>query len=632
MTDLLDQFAQNFHFLRPLWLIGLLPAVLLFLLIWIKKGNDSSWEKAIDPELLAHLLQKTGEKPSRSPLSLVLVAWIITLLALAGPVWQKIPQPVHEREDAMIILFDLSLSMYAEDVKPNRLIRARRKLFDLLKQRQEGLTGLVVYAGDAHTVSPLTDDANTIAAMIPAITPDLMPVKGSRLTPAIGIAMQLFHDAGITSGHLLIITDEIRDIAAASEAIEPYSRRFPLSVLSVGSEDGGPIPLKSLGADAVYLKDNRGVLVIPKVDIEQLRAFASMNNGRFSSIRLNDDDLEYLLEEDRLMLSETFREMERDFDIWHEEGPWLILILLPIALLAFRRGWLWVCLLFVSLNLAPVNSAQASLWDDLWETRDQQAQKALSAGRPAEAAELFENPDWKASAYYKGEKYTEAAALFSQQHNAQENIADQEKSDRLYNLGNTLAKQGSFEDAIKAYDEVLKSDPAHEDAAFNKKLVEDLLKDKENQDQDKDSDDQDKKDKKDQQQNSDDNSDNKDSQQGDSSEDQSKDDAEQQDSQQQEGQQDKTDQEKEEQAEQQNKKADAEDDENEQSDQEKKTAEQMAEQDEQPMDSEEKQALQQWLQRVPDDPGGLLRKKFRIQYNERRRKGQQNREDPNAKW
>lgn len=623
MIDLLQGSFQDFHFLRPMWFIGLLPAVLLFLLVWKKRGDSSNWENAIDPELLPHLLQKTGEKVSRSPLSMILAAWVITILALAGPVFKKIPQPVHEREDALIVLFDLSLSMYAEDVKPNRLIRARRKLFDLLEKRKEGLTGLIVYAGDAHTVSPLTDDTNTIASMIPAITPDLMPLKGSHLTPAIEMAVKLFHDAGISSGHLLIITDEVRDVASASDAIEPYSRKFPLSVLSVGTEEGAPIPQRMLDPDAGYIKDRNGVLVIPRVDLKQLRSFASMSGGRFSSMHLTDEDLDYLLAEDRLMLNETFREIERDFDIWHEEGPWLILLLLPVALLAFRRGWLWMTLVFVSINLAPVNSARASLWDDLWQTPDQQGQKALDEGRPAEAAEIFKDKDWRATALYRSENYPEAATSYGKLIDEKKEIQGDGAGDGFYNLGNSLAKQGEFEDAIKAYDEALKVDPDNEDAAFNKKLLESLTDEqkKQQQNQDGESDDtQDQKDKEQEQQ---------DQQEGDSSDDSSDNSSGNPEQQDKSDSQEQTDQQKEEQADQQNKETDKQD---EQDGQEQKTAEQMAEESEPPMDSEEQQALQQWLQRVPDDPGGLLRKKFKIQYQQRLRNGQQSREDPNANW
>ena len=169
------EIFQQFHFLRPAWFYLLIPAVLLFLMFRLRQRMGSNWMRAIDPLLLPYLIDNSQQSSSRSPLVLALLAWLLAITALAGPVWQKTPQPVHEREDALVILMDLTRSMYATDVKPNRLVRARRKMLDLLKRRNEGVTGLIVYSGDAHTVSPLTDDAKTIAEMIPAVAPEIMP-------------------------------------------------------------------------------------------------------------------------------------------------------------------------------------------------------------------------------------------------------------------------------------------------------------------------------------------------------------------------------------------------------------------------------------------------------------------------
>lgn len=621
------QDIQQFHFLRPLWWYALIPAVLLFIVVFLQKGRGSNWQAAIDPVLLPYLLEDREIKTSRNPLYLILIGWIIAVFALAGPVWKKIPQPVHEREDALIILFDLSLSMYAEDVKPNRLIRARRKLFDLLNKREEGVTGLIVYAGDAHMISPLTDDTQTISAMIPAVTPEIMPLKGSRLAPAIEQSIQLFHDAGVTTGHILIITDEIRDLAKARKAIEPHRINFPLSVLSVGTSEGAPIPQQSFDPKSGYLKDRQGNLVIAKVDLRRLSEFASLSGGRFTSMRLTDEDLDYLLDDNRLMESDTYRQLERDFDIWFEEGPWLVLLLLPLALLAFRRGWVWSLVIFIPLNLLPINQAEASLWDDLWKTRDQQGQEALKEGRIKEAATLFENSEWKASTHYKSENYPAASELFSQQQSA----------DGFYNLGNALAKQGELGNAIKAYDEALTLDPKNEDAVFNKKLLEDLMKQQEKQKQDQSDENQD-----------DENQDSQDSEQQDQESGDQQDKSQQQKkNQQQQGDEPQDGEESEQQEEsrqgdepqqqeepQQENEQDQSNEEKQQADQEqKKSAEsQAAEQEATAEDTEEQQALQQWLKQVPDDPGGLLRQKFKMQQEQRRRQGSRAYEDKDENW
>lgn len=585
-SDLIEQF----HFLRPDWFYLIIPAVLLFVMFRVRQKMGSNWTNAIDPALLPYLIDSSEQKSTRNPLLLALIAWLVAIVALAGPVWQKTPQPVHEREDALIILLDLTRSMYATDVKPNRLVRARRKLLDLLKLRDEGVTGLIVYSGDAHTVSPLTDDSKTIAEMIPAVAPEMMPAPGSHLAPAIELALKLFTDANVSSGRILVITDEIRDIANSQALARSNRVAFPISVMSVGTAEGAPINAEAFYREGGFLKDQYGTLIIPKVNESAIKDFASLAGGRYSPMTLTDEDLDYLLAEEIIQNIEEFRTLERDFDVWFEEGPWLLLILLPLASLAFRRGWLWVLPLFI---LQP-EPAYASLWDDLWKTKDQQALDAMQQGDPITAASLFENPEWKGAAQYQSEDFAGAANSFS---DGIENITS---SDSKYNLGNSLARLGNYDTAINAYEEALALNPNNEDAAFNKELIEKLLESEQNQDNQGEQGDQSE---------SSDESD-----QGEQNQDQSQD-------QQQSDQ--ASDQDSDEQQEQESDDAKDSDDQREQD--KASQQQQMAEEDASPLEDEERQALQQWLRRVPDDPGGLLRRKFEMQYSDRlKRQGKTN--------
>jgi len=591
---LIEEIAANFHFLRPEWFYALIPALLLTMVLWYRQSHHSNWEKAIDPHLLGHILDNTDHAVSRSPLTLLFIAWVIAVTALAGPVWRQTPQPVHEREDALVVIFDLTRSMQSTDVKPDRLVRAKRKLIDLLDLRTEGVTGLIVFAGEAHTVSPLTDDTNTIAAMIPALSPDIVPAPGSRLASALELALGLFEQGGVTSGRMLIITDEIRDVVAAQRVAREYSNAYPVSVLSVGTAEGAPVPLYAGRPEAGFLKDTSGKLVIPKLNAGSLRDFANLAGGRYSPMSLTDEDLEFLLAEQPLIEDEQYRELERDFDVWFEEGPWLLLLLLPVASLAFRRGWVWGIALVI---LLPVEDAIAFGWEDLWQTKDQQGMNALRSGEPARAATLFENPDWKATASYRDENFEDAANQFG----------GIETTDGRYNLGNALAKQGLFNEAIEAYDEALALNPDNEDAQFNKELIEKLLEQQEKQQQQQDSD---------QQNESEDQQDQQENQQ----------DQEESDSQDQQDQNQNSDQEQ-----QQNEEQEQQEQQQEQQPHEAPPQE-ASEEETSPLDEEEQQALQQWLRRVPDDPGGLLRRKFQQQYEQRAREGKVNSNDASADW
>ena len=548
--------------------------------------------RAIDPLLLPYLIDNSQQSSSRSPLVLALLAWLLAITALAGPVWQKTPQPVHEREDALVILMDLTRSMYATDVKPNRLVRARRKMLDLLKRRNEGVTGLIVYSGDAHTVSPLTDDAKTIAEMIPAVAPEIMPAPGSRLAPAIDLALKLFIDANVASGRILVITDEIRDIADAQTIARKNRIAFPISVMSVGTKEGAPIIADAFYREGGFLKDQFGTLIIPRVNQPAIQDFATLAGGRYSPMTLTDEDLDYLLAEEIIQDLEEFRTLERDFDVWFEEGPWLLLILLPLAALAFRRGYLWVLV----LAIAQPETATASLWDDLWQTRDQQALEAMRAGDPSTAASLFENEDWKGAAQYKSEDYAGAADSFNI------GVEQTASSDSKYNLGNALAKLGDYDTAIQAYDEALALNPDNEDAAFNKEMIEKLLESEQSQNnQGEQGDPSESSDDSDEGEQNQEQNQNQEQQQSDQASVQDADEQQEQDS------------------------DDAEQSEEERKQDQSSQQQQMAEEDASPLEDEERQALEQWLRRVPDDPGGLLRRKFEMQYSDKlKRRGNTN--------
>ena len=589
MNDaLLTDILANFHFLRPEWFYALIPAVLLFILLRYRQSHHSNWEKAIDLHLLPHILDNPNKVVSKSPLTLLLFAWILATVAISGPVWRKTSQPVHEREDALVVILDLTRSMLATDVKPDRLVRAKRKLIDLLELREEGVTALIVFAGDAHVVSPLTDDTKTIAAMIPALSPDIVPAPGSALAPALVKAVNLFRDGGTASGRILIITDEIRDVVASQRVAREYRNTYPVSVMSVGTPEGAPIAMVSGRPEAGFLKDARGNIVVPNLNAKSLKDFADLAGGRYSPMTLTEEDLAYLLAEQPLVQNDTYRELERDFDVWFEEGPWLLLLLLPLAALGFRRGWVWGIALVLIL---PTEDAQASLWDDLWTTRDQQALQAMTEGDAEAAAGLFKNPEWKATASYRSENFKAAASQYGGVNTAS----------AKYNMGNAFAKQGLLDEAIEAYDQALTLDPTSEDAQFNKALVvqllEQLKEQQENQDQDGEE------------------SEYSEGQQGEEQEATSAE--EQEDSLQELSEEEKAQQEE---------------DQEEEEEGEEQTVYKPAEEETDPLDEEEKQALQQWLRRVPDDPGGLLHRKFQMQYKERLREGKVSSNDSTTDW
>ncbi|NNE37980.1 MAG: VWA domain-containing protein, partial [Gammaproteobacteria bacterium] len=199
----------EFQFIRPYWLYGFIPLTILVLYMFRHKLRNKKWESLCDKELLPYIL--IGDEPAtrRTSAMITLVAGTIVLLSLAGPTWEKLPQPVFSTQSALVIALDLSRSMDATDVNPSRLERARFKVADILQHRAEGETALLVYAGDSFTVTPLTDDAATIESQLMALTTDIIPAQGNRTDLAMSKAVELLKQAGAGQGDVLLITDEI---------------------------------------------------------------------------------------------------------------------------------------------------------------------------------------------------------------------------------------------------------------------------------------------------------------------------------------------------------------------------------------------------------------------------------------
>ena len=575
---------DNFHFLRPIWLLALIPVLLFFVAMWRVNSVVTAWDKAIDKNLLPYLLDRSKNASQRTPLILLFAAWALSILALAGPVWEQLPQPVQKKEDALVIVFDLSLSMFAPDHSPNRLDLAKRKLRDILALREEGQTALVVYAGDAHTVTPLTDDVVTIEALVPSLSPNIMPLFGSKPVEAIELAIGLLDGTDASRGKVLLMTDGINGFDEELLITEQFSDNdYELLIMGIGTEEGAPIRTN----DGNFLTDEAGALIIPTLNKNVLQSLVNRVSGRYHDIQLADSDLAYLLSDFELLDDDQMSDVEEKFDVWYEFGPWMLLLVLPIAAMSFRRGWLFSLVLITgSGTMLPSQQAHALEWKDLWMTKDQQATEAFESEEHSAAALLFEATDWAGAANYRAANYEAAIASFS----AIDTV------DGHYNRGNALALSGNYAESIAAYDMALSLELGHADSLQNKAIVEQLLEQEEAQSGEN-------QEGEDQENESEQNSENESDQDSESSE--------QQDQESQEGDQDQQDQEQQNQP--------PEEQEGSESNSEQNTPSETTNEE-----FEEQQSLEQWLRRIEDDPGELLRRKFRYQYRQRQLNGTAN--------
>ncbi len=572
---------ESLHFIRPLWFVALAP-ILVLAWFWFRRTRaGSAWQNAISSELLPVLLDVQESRSGQWLRGIMLTAITLAVIGLAGPTWEKLPQNVEQKNDALVVLLDLSLSMWAEDVKPSRIVRARQKITDILRQREEGLTALVAYAGDAHAVVPLTDDVATIENLLGALDPGMMPVLGSNPSHGLEIAKGLFSNANMTEGRILMITDGIDRISAVSKH---RNRAFPISIIGIGTYEGGPIPLDSDAEPPRYLMTQEGNQVIALLDERRLTEVANLSYGKYSKLSLSDTDFRVALSTP-LPTEDASIEVEREFDSWFDQGHWLAAALLPLCLLGFRRGALIMLAFAVATPgfdaaaapTAASETAPGTIWDKLWWRDDQRAHQALTAGEPERAAILFEDPQWRAVARYRTGDWTDALRGFNQD----------TTNTGTYNRANAHARLGNYQQALDLYGQVLAAAADHEDAAFNKALVERLLQQQQQQQADAQQDSTEKQQKQ---------------QSNDSEESPS------------ENQQQSSDQESNESPSQSN-------EEQRESEQDREGEDEDQQRQELVNRDEKQEALEQWLRRVPDEPGGLLRRKFQHETKQRLRNG-----------
>ncbi len=563
----------EFHFLRPWWLL-VLPFGMWLSWQLLRRGTlGSRWRAFVDEALQPYVLTGSSMvfRERRTVLIAAILAWLLTTFALAGPTWERLPTPTVRSAEALVVVLDLSRSMDAVDVEPSRLDRAKFKLLALLARRESGQTGLVVFSAHAFTVAPLTSDVRTIALLVASLSSDIMPSRGSYPEAGLRKAAQLLRQTGLVRGEILVVTDAEVSPASLAIAQDLYREGFTVHVLAVGTADGGPIVDPGGG----FLTDQTGQVVVPRLNSALLQRLANRGGGRFATLTADDRDLDYLLPPTLSVVGDAADSGSTEsYEIiaWRDRGLWLVLLLVPIAALAFRRGWLVVWVVWFAL---PMPQAHALTWADLWQTRDQQGQEAFQAEEHERAAELFEDLSWRAAAEFRAGDYQDSAAT----------LDGLETPEAQYNRGNALAGDGQIAPAIAAFERALEMNPEHEDARYNR----DLLLQQPPQSQ-SDSGDSDGEDSDENQAESSPLPPSAESAENDRSE-------------------------------------DAEAAEQEQADQpssaEQAAAEQALAQElpqgELPTAGEleewaDEQAAEQWLRRIPQDPGGLLRRKFLYQY------------------
>ncbi|WP_440225429.1 VWA domain-containing protein [Dokdonella sp. MW10] len=615
----------DFHFLRPLWLIALAGLPLLAF-AWRRARTASvAWRGVVDAHLLPHLVDRDAVTRGSRGAWIAVAVWTVTTFALAGPAWEREALPLYRNEAARVIAIELAPTMLAADLKPNRLARARFKINDILRASRDMQTALIGYAGDAYVAAPLTDDVNTVANLVDALDPSVMPVAGNAAETAIREAVKLVEQAGRKQGELILLADGASS-AAIDAAREAHARGLVVSVLGVGTPAGAPVALPQGG----FLQDGAGNIVVPRLDEGSLRSLAEAGGGRYATLSTDRVDLDLVLGAG-VDASSTAHEGDAGdatSERFRDRGPWLVLALLPLALLAFRRGWLMA---FSLVLVLPAGRAHAFSFADLWLRPDQQAARALAEGDAQRARELARDPALQGGAAYRAGDFKGAEEAYTRAAGAE---AD-------YNRGNALARQGDYEGALKAYAKAVEAQPGHEDARANEQALREWLEKQDAQSPDQQGDNSDESGK-----GKNDPSKGGEGERKPSDEQQPNEGASAQEGEQGDKDERRSEQKKPEQGDDEATGKDAQGDASQESEAQarekqregqqqlsqaideaikdappEKDAAQVAADPEQEAAREQDQALNQWLQRVPDDPGGLLRRKFLLEHERRQRGG-----------
>lgn len=445
----------DFHFLRPLWLIGVVPGLTLF---WVVRWRDDptrAWRGVIAPHLLDHLVVGREGGARFRPIHLIVAILMLGSIGAAGPTWRREPLPFSEDKAPLVIAIELSSTMNAIDVAPTRLERAQQKIRDLLGLRAGARTALLAYAGSAHTVMPLTDDPKVLETYLMALGTDVMPLDGNDAGAALALARRLLAREEVP-GSILFVTDGIAGEHTAAFAQHRASGGDAVLILGVGTSEGGPIR-----SGEGFATDAAGRRIVAKLDVAGLRDVAEAAGAFVATVTLDDRDVGQV---QHRIQSHFEAAVEQDSSArWRDMGYFLSYPIVLLFALWFRRGWTVRSVLVLAVaTLAPTQSAAAEpRFADLWLTPDQQGQRLFDAGRFAEAAEAFDDPARRGVACYRAEDWDCAIDAFA--------LADSAVG--YFNLGNAYAQRGDLELAVASYDDALERRPGWREASDNRSMV-----------------------------------------------------------------------------------------------------------------------------------------------------------------
>jgi tetratricopeptide (TPR) repeat protein len=487
------RFEHKEYFLFLL-MLPVLAGLYLFYLYWRNKNI----RKFGNPELILSMMPDFSQFRKNLKFILLLLASLFIILAIAGPQFGSKLTEVRREGVEIIVALDISNSMLAEDVKPNRLERAKQELSLLLDKLNNDRIGLIIFAGEAYTQIPITNDYLSAKMFLSGISTQMITKQGTDIGAAIQLALRSFDSRSQAGKAIVIISDGENHEGGVSEAIKK-ANKMGIKIFSVGmgTNQGGRIPVGTSTLNRDYHRDREGNFVITRMNEAMLMEIASKGGGEYYRANMPNMGMSTMLARLNSMNKavaeyKVFTEFDEQFPvmIWFALG----VLFLEYLLLERKNKWLKNILLFnkkngmamkfILLVLMTAYSVHANsqtegrfirkgnsaFEDGLYQQAEIEYRKAL------EKVPLSGKADYNlGNALYKQKQFDAAATKYAA---LAEKVNDRPDLNRYYyNLGNALYESRKYQESVEAYKNALRKDPRDMDAKHNlqmalKKLME----------------------------------------------------------------------------------------------------------------------------------------------------------------
>lgn len=435
INDIRTFNPELFHFMRPQWLWAFVPAAFVAVLVVFASNENKKWKTIISPELRPFMFTKDKRSAIIFPILAFLFISMISIFGVAGPTWSKVEVPGSKSEAVLMVALDVSLSMMAEDIQPNRLERAKFKIEDLLDANPGSRVGLYAFAGTPHTVVPFCSDYSLITHHLAPLSPGIMPVQGSNLREMMLMVDSVMRKIKAPS-ILLLVTDvpEEDDLSVLTAFVESTPHKVELLVM--GTPQGATVPKNR---NKTPLKDSSGEIVISKLNTSVLIRLEQHEKIHVNTLTLDNSDMEALADNIRENLDYQ-DDNENSDEQWKDMGYVSVILLALFFPFWFRKGWMiqygWIPLFIL---LMPSCTERAETWEDLWYTKDFQGQQLYDEEAFDDAGNTFTSAFHQGVAYYKAGNFDAASQSFESDSSV----------NSLYNLSMAYSQLGRYDDALR---------------------------------------------------------------------------------------------------------------------------------------------------------------------------------------